>query len=61
MPMCPKCNRDSLEFSEARKSAWCLYIDCGFSERVTSYTDYVARFEEPPIAQREEEKKKTSA
>ena len=46
MPTCPKCHRDSLEFNEARKSAWCLYADCVFIEKVTSYKDYIAEFDE---------------
>jgi len=61
MPMCPKCQRNSLEFSEARKTAWCLYIDCGFSNAVTSYKEYIAKFEESPIVKPEEEKRTTPA
>lgn len=57
MPVCPQCQRHSLEFSEVRKAAWCLYIECGFHDQVANYTEYVARFEEPPTMQREEEKK----
>lgn len=55
MPMCPKCQRNSLEFSEVRKTAWCLYIDCGFSDEVPGYKAYIAKFEESPVVRSEEE------
>ena len=46
MTMCPKCNRNSLEYSEARKTAWCLYVtDCGFSEQVEGYNAYIEKYE----------------
>lgn len=45
MATCPKCQRNSLEFSEVRKAAWCLYADCGFTKNVANYNDYLLEFE----------------
>lgn len=45
MAICPRCQRNSLEFSEVRRAAWCLYADCGFSKNVTSYDEYLLEFE----------------
>jgi len=50
MASCPKCKRDSLEYSELRSAAWCLYAECAFSERVHGYDDYVNKFESSAIA-----------
>jgi hypothetical protein len=41
---CPKCKRNSLEFSEVRKVAWCLYSECGYEKSVGSYNDYIKKF-----------------
>ena len=45
MAICPKCQRNSLEFSEVRRAAWCLYADCGFGKNVASYDEYLLEFE----------------
>ena len=47
MATCPECNRNSLEFSEIRKAAWCLYTDCAFSQPVKSHEEYILEFEPP--------------
>lgn len=45
MSSCPKCRRNSLEFSEKRKTAWCLYVeDCGFEEHVENYDGFIAKY-----------------
>jgi len=45
MSSCPRCKRNSLEFSEKRKTAWCLYVeDCGFEERVENYDSFIERY-----------------
>lgn len=59
MAQCPKCQRSSLEYSEGRKVGWCLYADCGFSDPVQSYDDYVERFERVAQARREASKQET--
>lgn len=50
MAQCPKCNRSSLEYSEGKLAAWCLYSECAFCENVKDYQDYASKFEavEPP-------------
>lgn len=45
MATCPECNMSSLEFSEIRKEAWCLYTDCAFSQPVKSREQYILEFE----------------
>ena len=50
MATCPRCGRNSLEFSEPRKAAWCLYAQCGFMGTVNDYDDYVSKFEKPSSA-----------
>jgi hypothetical protein len=45
MATCPECNKNSLEYSEVRKTAWCLYTDCAFSQPVRSYEEYILEFE----------------
>jgi hypothetical protein len=50
MAECPKCKRDSLEYSEGKRAAWCLYSDCTFNAAVKDYNDYAAQFERPVAA-----------
>lgn len=45
MAQCPKCKRNSLEYSEGKLVAWCLYSECDFSENVKDYQDYASKFE----------------
>lgn len=46
MALCPKCNRNSLEYNDTRKTAWCLYLeDCGFTKQVDSYDAYAKKYE----------------
>jgi len=45
MAHCPKCGRNSLEYSERRSEAWCLYSDCAFSQQVATYNEFVTQFE----------------
>ncbi len=47
MAICPECNRNSLEFSEVRKAAWCLHTDCSFGQAVKSYEEYIRKFQHP--------------
>lgn len=49
MAHCPKCGRNSLEYSERRSEAWCLYSECGFSTQVKDYADYSVHFERGQI------------
>lgn len=45
MSCCPKCGRNSLEFSDKRKMAWCLYVeDCGFETSVENYDNYIEKY-----------------
>jgi|CXWL01.1.fsa_nt_gi hypothetical protein len=45
MLLCPKCNRNSLEFSEKRKTVWCLYVeDCGFEKHIENYDSFLEKF-----------------
>lgn len=45
MSSCPKCKRNSLEYSDARKTVWCLYVDdCGFEKRVENYDQYITKY-----------------
>lgn len=42
MASCPNCKRNSLEYSDKRKTAWCLYVeDCGFQESVENYERFI--------------------
>lgn len=55
MATCPNCKRNSLEHSQGRKVAWCLYInDCGFVEVVENYNDFLERFEKTSTPLQEE-------
>ena len=46
MAMCPKCHRNSLEYSYGRKVAWCLYIkDCNFEIEVEDHQVFHQEFE----------------
>jgi hypothetical protein len=46
MALCPKCKRNSLEYNDIRKTAWCLYVsDCGFEKEVKSYDVYIQKYE----------------
>lgn len=46
MATCPKCGRNSLEFSYGRKQVWCLYInDCEFQESVKDQEEFNLKFE----------------
>lgn len=45
MAECPRCNRNSLEYSEGKRAAWCLYSDCTFTTPVKDYNEYVEQFE----------------
>jgi hypothetical protein len=47
MATCPECNRNSLEFSDVRKAAWCLHSDCEFTKPVKSHEEYIREFERP--------------
>jgi len=54
MAQCPQCKRNSLEYSEGKLAAWCLYLDCSFSQCVKDYADYALKFEESNILSMEE-------
>ncbi len=45
MAECPECKRDSLEYSEGKRVAWCLYSGCNFTTAVNNYEEYAAQFE----------------
>ena len=45
MATCPKCHRNSLEYSNARHTAWCLYVDdCGFETMTNDYEAYITEY-----------------
>lgn len=54
MAQCPKCKRNSLEYSEGKLAAWCLYPECAFCIPVKGYNDYAAQFEKPEETTRKE-------
>ena len=48
MSSCPHCHRNSLEFSDRRKTVWCLYVQpCGFEDQVNSYEEYLQKYALP--------------
>jgi len=53
MAQCPKCKRNSLEFSEGKSVAWCLYPDCTFCASVRDYADYASQYERPSLSEME--------
>ncbi len=46
---CPQCQRNSLEYSEVRKAAWCLYSECRFEEEIKTYNSYISKYERPTV------------
>lgn len=58
MAECPECKRDSLEYSEGKRVAWCLYSGCDFTTSVKNYEEYASQFErsqESPVIDGEKE------
>jgi hypothetical protein len=53
MAQCPKCRRNSLEFSEGKSVAWCLYSECTFCAPVRDYSDYVEQYESKGFSEAE--------
>lgn len=47
MAECPKCHRNSLEYSYGMTSAWCFFIKgCGFKIPVENRQEFNAKFAE---------------